>query len=122
MAAEHWIIHNARGAPVKCAVGKRAEKAKLEASNMPGYTVKQIGRDRCPFCTPKAGQSRTEEVEEVYEEPEVPDKPGQCHLCKSSEPGQYKLRIVNHILVRACKLCGAWYDLQNLIPWEGTRT
>lgn len=116
------VIFSPKGGAVRCVSSKKAiEKAKAEVKKMPGYKTKEMSKSRCPVCFPPPPI----EDEEAYTahvamvEDEEKSWPGNCHECKASRHGIFRLKIIDHVLVRICKDCNAHYDLDKLKPWEG---
>lgn len=123
-AGAHWVILNPKREPVKChKTAKAVEKAKDEVSKLDGYEIKEIPVTHCPFCNPKPKTQESGQAPEIVtlSVPELGDevRPGQCHDCRESRAGQYKLKVHNRVLLRICKDCGAVFDLEACKPWEG---
>lgn len=122
VVAKCLVIFNNGHRAVKCVSTKKAmEKALLEVGKMPGYTAREVPKGKCPVCNPPP----PEEEEEAYTafvtmHEEEEDRPGQCHQCKGSRHGMYRLIISNGVLVRKCKDCGAEFDCDTLKPREAT--
>lgn len=120
MAAAHWVIFNGKSEPVKCVVGKKAEKAQVEITKIDGYSMREVPKDRCPYCNPKpkeeTGQDPEREAEPVtlHEAGPEPTKPGYCGGCGSST---FKLKFIDHVMVRVCNVCGIVINLTTMKEW-----
>lgn len=97
MSSAHTVMYNAEGKAVRCVTGKKAEKAHIEVEQMAGYSIKQYPKDSCPLC---------KGVEDTGAE----TKTGYCHSC---DWYKFKLKYINHNMIRECHSCGAQYDLTN---------
>lgn len=115
MAAPHWVIFKPSGQPSNCVVGKKAEKAKVDIDKTPGWSMKEITRERCPFCNPVKSEDGQAQKETLHADDPEQAKDGQCHKCRGVS---FALKFVNHVLTRECNGCGAWFNLETEKPWE----
>lgn len=123
-ATPHWVVYNAKQEPVKCMGGAQAVvRAKAEIERLEGYSLRQMDKSVCPLCFPPKPTEETGHAPISVTLPGAPEgpkvRPGQCPDCLESATGMYKLKIIQHTLVRVCKLCGGMYDIDHEKPWEG---
>lgn len=116
-AAPHYVAYKPDGKASHCAVGKKGQglAAEMEKGGM-GYVVREFKKEVCPICNPKP-----ENQDKPKQEGPPPEaiRPGQCHNCRESRPGLFKLTFENHKMVRTCRDCESRFDVHTLKPMEG---